>query len=194
MKIGHLWKSLTILGAVVIAISFIPSSIFQATDDLSSDYYRGHLIQCPENPFLSVSEWNRKPIALRILTISESTDLIKGKPIENISTVFSLINVSEWSGIVNLQAPGLYVILVTAINPSEELLCSISVLRVLPQYGLLCAGLTILGLGFVFYLPKSTKVLRVLLKGKGRSLMRKESSIQLQKNTETRLRRDDSNC
>ena len=178
MRLGHLWKSLFVLGITVIVISFIPSSIFQATDDLSSDYYRGHLIQCPEDPFLVVTETDGKSIALYMLTIVESARLMNGTPIEDVSTVFSLVNVSEWSGIAHLGAPGLYVVFVTAVNQSETSYCSIYVFRSVPQFRVLIAGMAFLVLAFAGYLFKSPRIPRLVMRHREGMMERKETGCE----------------
>lgn len=118
----NLAKSMFVLGIVLATVSFMPSTILSETGTLLYDYsaYQAYPLQCTEDPYLYVDVRNDKLISLYILTIEESSRLIAGTPIENISIVFSLVNISEYSGLVNVRSPGLYILFISTFNQSES--------------------------------------------------------------------------
>ncbi len=163
MELKHLWKSLFVLGIVLALISFSPSSITSTSDDLGNGWSFGHLIQCPENPYLIVDQRYDSPLSLYVMTTEEGFRLIDGTPIENITTVFSLENITEYSGFIDLQEPGLYLLYVTATNQSEPVFSRIAVLRGVPQFNILGSGLVcfLLGILIRYYpFPKLVQLLK----------------------------------
>ena len=156
----HLWKSLLVLGIVLSMISFLPSYILSTYDDPPEGYSVIHLLQCPENPYLIVTMRHPVPISLYFMTLEESFRFVDGTPIENITIVFSLVNISEYSGPVNLGAPGMYVLLVRPYNQSDPAPSQIYVLYRIPQLRVLGTGLVFIALGFfVRYYPFLNRVL-----------------------------------
>jgi len=163
VELKHLWKSLIVLGIILALISFSPSSIISTSDDLDEGWSFGHLIQCPENPYLIVEQRYDKPLSLYIMTTEEGFRLIDGTPIENITTVFSLENITEYSGFIDLQEPGLYLLYITATNQSEPVYTRIDVYRGVPQFNILGTGLVcfVLGILIRYYpFPKLVQLLK----------------------------------
>ncbi len=160
MENEHLWKSLFVLGIVLSMISFIPSYILSTYDDPPEGYSVIHLLQCPDDPYLIVTMRHPIPISLYFMTIEESFRFIDGTPIENVTIVFSLVNISEYSGPVDLGSPGLYVLLVRPFNQSGYAPSQIYVLHRIPQLRVLGTGLVFIALGFsVRYYPVPKLVL-----------------------------------
>jgi len=150
----HLWKSLFVLGIVLSMISFLPGYILSTYDAPPEGYFVAHLIQCPENPYLIVTMRHPLPISLYFMTLEESFRFIDGTPIENVTIVFSLMNISEYSGPVNLGAPGMYILLVRPFNQSNAFYSHIYVLHRIPQLRVLSTGIFFIALGFfVRYYP-----------------------------------------
>ncbi len=152
MEREHLWKSLFVLGIVLVMISFSKGILSSENGGIliyDTSAYRGHLFQCLENPYLIVDVQNDRLISLYFMSIEESFRFIDGTPIENVTIVFSLVNISEYSGPVDLGSPGLYVLFITTFNQSESTIeydylgYSMTVFRETPQ-------LRVLGTGFVF--------------------------------------------
>jgi len=163
VKLKHLWKSLFVLGIVLALISFNSSSIIYAADSLFEGDSFGHLIQCPEDPYLIVDQRYDNPLSLYVMTTEEGFRLIDGIPIEDITTVFSLENITEYSGFIDLQEPGLYLIYFTATNQSEPVFSRIAVLRGVPQFNILGTGLVcfLLGILIRYYpFPKLVQLLK----------------------------------
>ncbi len=149
MDLKHLWKSLIVLGIILTLISLNSSTIITTSDDLHDGWSFGHLIQCPEDPYLIIYQRYPNPLSLYVMTTEEGFRLIDGVPIENITTVFSLENATEYSGFIDLKEPGLYLLFVTASNQSETVHCSITVIRGIPQFRILATGLLCLTLGLL---------------------------------------------
>lgn len=164
MELKHLWKSLFVLGIVLALISFNPSSIISTYDELGNGWSTGHLIQCPENPYLIVGQRHAMPLTLYIMTTEEGFRLIDGTPIESITTVFSLENITEYSGFIDLQEPGLYLLFVTASNQSDIGSCYITVFRGVPQFRILGSGLVFLVMGILIRYYPFPKLARLLKK------------------------------
>ena len=162
MELRHLWKSLIVLGIVLTLISLSPSNIIVTSDDLYEGRSFGHLIQCPENPYLIVGQRYNNQLSLYVMTTEEGFRLIDGIPIDNITTVFSLENITEYSGFIDLQEPGLYLLFVTASNQSEPVSSYIYVLRGVPQFRILGVGLVILALGLLIQLYPFTRLIQIL--------------------------------
>ncbi len=162
MELKHLWKSLIVLGIILALISFSPSSIINTSDDLHDGWSFGHLIQCPENPYLIVEQLYDDPLSLYIMTTEEGFRLIDGIPIEDITTVFSLENITEYSGFIDLQEPGLYLLYVRATNQSEPVSSRIVVLRGVPQFRVLGTGLVYFLLGILIRYYPFPKLIQLL--------------------------------
>ena len=167
MELKHLWKSLFVLGIVLALISFNSSSIVSLSDNLGNGWSFGHLIQCPENPYLIVDQRYDSPLSLYVMTTEEGFRLIDGTPIENITTVFSLENITGYSGFIDLHEPGLYLLFVTATNQSEAVFSRIEVLRGVPQFRVLGTSLVLLALGILIRYYPFTKLTRLLKKKYG---------------------------
>ena len=162
MELRHLWKSFIVLGIVLIMISLSPSNRINTSDSLSEGQSYGHLIQCPEDPYLIVDQRYNSQLSLYVMTTEEGSRLIDGIPIDNITTVFSLENITEYSGFIDLQEPGLYLLFVTASNQSENVYSHITVRLGVPQFRVLGAGLVFLALGIfvrLYPFPKLTRLL-----------------------------------
>jgi hypothetical protein len=156
----HLWKSLLVLGIVLSMISFLPSYILSTYDDPPEGYSVIHLLQCSENPYLIVTMRHPIPISLYFMTLEESLRFIDGTPIENVTIAFSLMNISEYSGPVNLGAPGMYVLLVRSFNQSNHASSRIYVLHRIPQLRVLGTSMIFLVLGILIrYYPYTKLVL-----------------------------------
>ena len=154
MELRHLWKSFIVLGIVLMMISLSPSSIISTSDDLVVGQSFGHLIQCPENPYLIVDQRYNNSLSLYIMTTEEGFKLINGTPIDSITIGYSLENITEYSGFIDLQEPGLYLLFITASNQSEDVYSYITVLRGVPQFRVLGTGLVFILLGILIrYYP-----------------------------------------
>jgi hypothetical protein len=143
-------------------IAFIPSTILFESSSLPYDIssYQGYPLQYSEDLYLLLDVRNEKFVSLYIMTIEESSRLIEGTPIENVSTVFSLVNISEYSGLVGLGTPGLFVLFVTTFNQSESAMeneyldFELFVTRRVPHYSVLSAGLIFFALALIVrYFP-----------------------------------------
>jgi hypothetical protein len=144
-------------------ISLSPSTLISSSDDLVVGQSFGHLIQCPEDPYLIVDQRYNTPLSLYFMTTEEGFRLIDGTPIENITIVYSLENITEYSGFIDLQEPGLYLLFITASNQSEDVYSYISVLRGVPQFRVLSTGLVFLLLGILtryYPFPKLVQLLK----------------------------------
>jgi len=168
MEVRHLWKSLIVLGIVLAMISFSPSTIIAPSDHLTEGLSYGHLIQCPENPYIVADQRYNNSFSLYFMTPEEGFRLINGTPIENITLTYSLENITEYYGFINLHEPGQYFLFVTASNQSESVFSYIYIFRGIPQVRLLNTGLVTLLLGILIrYYPFSKLVQLYKRYGKG---------------------------
>jgi len=152
----HLWKSLFVLGIVLVMISFSKGTLLSERGGIliyENSAYRGYLLHCSEEPYLTLDVQQDKLVSLYVMTTEESSRFIDGIPIENVSIAFSLVNISEYSGLMNLGGQGLYILYVTTFNQSESsieydyLTYELMVSREVPHFWAITTGLIFLALG-----------------------------------------------
>ena len=95
-------------------------------------------------------------ISLYVLTLEEGHRFIGGEPFEDITRVFAAENITEYSDIVPIDTPGMYVILITTYNESRTVgvHCDFYFYRSVPNPWVLGSGLLFVTLGFLMYLRK----------------------------------------
>ncbi|MBY8997820.1 MAG: hypothetical protein KGD60_08805 [Candidatus Thorarchaeota archaeon] len=154
----RLKETLLVLGMVLLVISFIPSTLVSDVGDVEEGSYFGYLFQGETNPYITIEVWHDRNISFFIVSLEDSFRFIDGEPIEDLTILFSLENINEYSGIPDLGAPGKYFIFIT--TGSDIVLYTLVISRSLPHFWVLMSGLVILSLDLsihLFQLSKSRK-------------------------------------
>ncbi len=157
----RLMKSILVFGIVLSLISFLPDLVLEDSPSVYEDTYNVYVVQFTNSPHLRVRVGTDrvgydKTISLYILTLEEGHRFIEGEPFEDITRVFAVENISEYSDIVPIDTPGMYVILVTTYNStsSSSAWADFSFSRSVPNLWVLGSGLLFVTLGFFMYLRK----------------------------------------
>jgi hypothetical protein len=159
----HLWKSTFILGIVLVTISFNQGTLLSENGGIliyENSAHEGYLFHCSEVPYLTLNVRQEKLVSLYVMTTEESSRFIDGIPIEDVSIAFSLVNISEYAGPMNLGGQGLYILFVTTFNQSEStieydyLSFELKVFRQVPNFLAITTGLIFLVLSSLLLYPR----------------------------------------
>lgn len=159
----RLKETLLVLGIVLIVISFIPGPLVSEFADIEEGTHHGYLFQCVTSPHITVEVRHSSFVSVFILSLEDSFRLIDGEPIENITVIFSLVNISEYSGTPDLGAPGQYVIFITTLVQSNIVFYSVFISRSLPHFWVLMSGVFIFSLDVFVYLFQLLKARNFIL-------------------------------
>ncbi len=167
----HFWKSFLIFGIVLIIISVYPSTTITAYDDITDGTSSLHLIQCTEDPYLIVTQRYNTTFSLYVMTTNDGFKLINGTSIENITTIWKSENITEYSGSIDLQEPGLYLLYIRTVNQSLSAYVTVDVYRGIPQFEILETGSVFIALSLLIHFypfPKTNLLINKSDNGKNR--------------------------
>ncbi|MGY5874790.1 MAG: hypothetical protein RTU30_03495 [Candidatus Thorarchaeota archaeon] len=150
----RLMKSILIIGIVLSLISFLPDLVIEDVPSVDEETYNVYVVQFTNSPYLRVRVRYDQNVSLYVLTLEEGHRFIGGEPFEDITKVFAAENITEYSDIVPIDTPGMYVILITNHFPIEYVHCDFHFYRSVPNLWVLGSGLLFVTLGSLMYLRK----------------------------------------
>ncbi len=149
---AHLRETFLVLGIVLLVISFLPCSLVYNLGSVEEGSHIGYPLQCVTNPHIAINVRFENTISFYIVSLEDSFRFIDGEPLENLTMLFSLEDIREYSGTPELGAPGQYVLFITTSNLEGVTSYTLSVSMNLPHLWIFTIGLTFLALGVLVHI------------------------------------------
>jgi hypothetical protein len=151
-------KNLVVLGIVLLVISFTPGSLLSVSGNVEEGSYCLYHFQCVADPQIVIEPTRYEIIvSFFIVSLEDSFRFIDGEPMENLTILFGLENISEYHGTLSLDAPGQYVIFITTAAQGTVIPFRLSISRSLPNFWVFLSSICILLVGIVAYLHPHLK-------------------------------------
>lgn len=154
-------KPLLALGLMMILFSFAPSSIGSDVFHFPDVQYGGILIMNTGDVYVRANAITESTFSLYLFDNESGARVFREYSMENVTPLFSIENVSQYDGIIDLPGDEVYYLIVTQsnISPSDSA-TNIAVYRATPHPRVFGTGLVLMFTGSLLAYPEVYSILK----------------------------------